>query len=241
MRHIRTRDESLIRSVKKYKRAVFIRPIDIHFELRFCQSRTCRVVRAAEIQYVYIVGRNVRHKAVRSICDEICQTVKSARTGVELSRAACHYVSIYINRIYRIGDRNLIVASEYVTYVSGVALRAVRYEHFVSVYFYASLCIFARDGISEEIISLLRAVPAEAGAHAHFLNSRFHSLDNGRRERTCDVADAEADQFLVGVLRCIRIYSAGNLREKIASLEFSVIIVNFNHILFSLHIVAFAI
>jgi len=75
------------------------------------------------------------------------------------------------------------------------------------------------DGLAQRGVALLGAVPGVAVGRAHARGARDEAGRDGRRDGLSRVADAEADDLGVGVLREVGGLAAVDLGEEIAGLE----------------------
>lgn len=111
-----------------------------------------------------------------------------------------HDVGVEVNRVYRVGYGEFQIAAEDFLNAGNVGLCAVADEYFVDVEVDAArLVVAVDDGLTEEIISLFRAVAAERFGLAHFVDGLVHRFDDGRSQGARYVADAETDDVCFGV------------------------------------------
>ena len=95
---------------------------------------------------------------------------------------SCHDVGVDIDRIYRIGDAHDVICGQDISDVTRIALRTIADKYFVAVELDASWNkIVSDDGIDQEIVALLRTVPAESLGVSIFINSTMHGADGSRR------------------------------------------------------------
>jgi hypothetical protein len=82
------------------------------------------------------------------------------------------------------------------------------------------------DQLGEELVAGLGAVAAERLAAGHLVHRRVQRRDDRRRQRLGDVADPQADDAGVGMLRLERLDPRGDIGEEIAALELEIVVVD---------------
>ncbi len=124
MRDFRLADVALVGGVEEEQGAVLLRVGDPARELRARRNRAGRVVRKAEVNQI---GRRVRRLGHEAVClragqinDALVAAAGSGRAGV-----AGHDVRIDVNRIDRIGDRDLVLVAQDIEDETAIGFRAV--------------------------------------------------------------------------------------------------------------------
>ncbi len=86
-----------------------------------------------------------------------------------------------------------------------------------------------QDGISQEVVALLRAVAPEAFGRRHLVGGTMNSLDDSWAQGLGDVANAEADDVGLGVLCLEDVHLFGNVREQVVVRQLEVVVVDESH------------
>ena len=213
------------------------RPVHPFLELRLGGGGAGGVVGEAE---VHDVGREVArggHEAVRGVAVKIDEP-RVAPACVR-ARAAGHHVRVHVHGIDGIGHRDDDVLPEELLDVAAVALRAVRDEDLVGRHVHAvGLEVVLRDGLAEEVITLLGTVAAERLARGLVVHGAVHRGDHGGREGLGDVADAEADHLRLRVRVLVGLDAVGDFGEQVRSLYLQVVFIDANHLCGLLSLVA---
>ena len=173
------------------------------FQLLFGISRTGRVVRRTQINYVslYIF---VRHR------QEIIFRLAFHINNV----TAAHNVSIQIYRVYRIRNQDSVCIAENIGDISAITLCTVADENFIAFQCNAEGSIIFYQCCMQEIIALLRTIAAEGRLYAHFYYSLCHCINNTFCQRQGNVANAQADNLFVWMCLSICAYLVRNISKK---------------------------
>src|SRR5690606_30946941 len=141
--------------------------------------------------------------------------------------AAGHDVGIDIDRIHGVGDgESQAFGGEDFLDVAAVALGAVGDEDFVGGDRAAAGGeIVLGNGFAQEGVALLGAIALEGGAVGHLVHAGVEGLDAGLRQGLGDVADAEADDRLVGIGGGEGVHALGDVGKEVAGLELQVVLV----------------
>ncbi len=144
--------------------------------------------------------------------------------------AASHDIGIDVNRINRIGDGELDVGGEDFLDIAAIALGTVGDKNFVSLDLAATGgVVVLGDGFAQEGIALFGAIALESGALGHLVGGGVQRLDADGRKRLGDVANAEADDRLVGMSGDVGADALGDVGEEIGGFELGVVFVDADH------------
>ena len=224
-RQRRIRDVRLVRGVEQDHRIGLLGPRDPARELLARRDRAGRIVRRAEVSNIDRGARRLGLEAVRFVADEVREagipTIGTGRIG-----ATCHHVRIDVNRIDRIGDRDLRGMREDLLDVAAIALAAIADEDLVGRDVDAAhLVVIRADRFDEKIVTLLGTVAAERLARAHLVDRGVHRFEDRGSEGLGDIADAEANDFRVRMRRRETAHAAPDLGEEVARRKFCVVLV----------------
>ena len=151
--------------------------------------------------------------------------------ALQISGASRHNVRVEINGINRVGDGNFAVERENFLNVAAVAFGAVADKNFVRFNVKpATFVIVIGNFLAQERISLFRAVAAKSFSVAHFISSTFHRVNAHLRQWTSHVADAEPNDFRVGIFRLELRGTFADFREQITAGQFQIIFVDLRHL-----------
>ena len=230
MRHALFGDEALVGGIEHDDGVVGVGVIDPCLQLLGVEHRAGGVVRAAQVDDVRAALGQRRAKAVLGGGGHV-HDVRPALGGfVVVACAAGHGVGIHVHGIHRVAHGYHVVDVQDVADVAAVGLCAVGDEDLVIGDVDAErMEIALGDGGAQEIVTLLGAVAVEGLGLRHVLDGGVHGLDDGRDERTRDVADAHLDELRLGMRLGIRGGTAGDLGEQIAAGKFLVIRVDLSH------------
>ena len=89
--------------------------------------------------------------------------------------------------------------------------------------------IVGRDRLAEEVISLFRAITAEAARRGHLVHGRVKGGDAGRRQGIGDVTDAQLDHLPFGIGALKGSHPLGDLGKEIGSLQLQIVLVHPQH------------
>ena len=179
---------------------VFFGGADPVFQFCLAHGRTGRVGRVAEVDHIDVFCRRLGFEAVFRRAGQIDDAGIAARAGIVKARVAAHDVGIEIYRIYRIGYGEGQIAAEDFLDAGCICFGTVADEDFIQLQIDAPCFIIAvNDGLTEKIVTLFRTIAAEGFGLAHFIDGFMHRFDDGRGQRTGDVANAETDDVRIGM------------------------------------------
>lgn len=116
-------------------------------------------------------------------------------------------------------------------YVTRIALGTVVDEHLVAVEMDAARHkVVAKDGIAQEVVTVLRTVASERRLDGHLVDGLVHGLDDGRTERARHVANAETDDARLRMQCLVCVYPLGYVDEQVASGQFQIMLIYQCHI-----------
>ena len=104
-------DVGLVSRVIKNDGIVRARIVDPLLQLLPGRHRPGRVIRIAQVDEIHLFLRKGRGKIILSRAGQVDQPCKLS-PFVALSSVACHHIGIHVNRVDRIGNRNLLPTSE---------------------------------------------------------------------------------------------------------------------------------
>src|SRR5690606_38830454 len=173
--------------------AVFVGVVDPLLERLARRDGAGRVVGEAEVDEVGRLRRKLGNEPVLGRRGQVGQPLVPP-VGGGPAGVAGHDVRVHVNGIDRVGDGDGVAFAQDVQDVAAVSLAAVGDEHFVGGDVAAARrVVVPTDRVAQPVIPLAGAVAVEALARGHVIHSAVHRLDDGRRERLGDVADAHAD------------------------------------------------
>lgn len=144
----------------------------------------------------------------------------------EFSGSPYHGVGVGIDGVDGVGQGHAVVPPEQLLDVGGVALGSVVDEYLVLVEVYAAgEEVALHDGLAQEVVAVLRAVAAEGVDVAHLVGGLLHGLHHGRRQGAGHVANAEADDALLGMRHLEGRDALGDVGEEVAARKTEVIFV----------------
>ena len=173
------------------------------FQLLFGISRTGRVVRRAQINYVslYIF---VRHR------QEIIFRLAFHINNV----TAAHNVGIQIYRVYRIRNQDSVCIAENIGDISAITLCTVADENFIAFQGNTEGSIIFYQCRMQKIIALLRTIATESFLYAHFCYSFRHCINNTFCQRQGNVTNTQADNLFVRMCLSISAYLVRDISKK---------------------------
>ena len=193
-----------------------------------------RVVREAKVDDVGALGRKFRREAVLRRAGHVDHVGPGARRRIIGAGTARHDIAVDVDRIDRIGDRDLVVRGEDLLDVGAVALRTIRNEDLVCFNVAASgFEIVLCDRAAQALITEVRCVSLECLLVRHLIDCAVQCIDDDRSERLGDVADAHADDFLVRIGRRELADLAADGREQVAARQFQIVVIDLIHMKFS--------
>ena len=197
-------DEVLVGGIIDDDGVVLVRVVDPLLQLLFAVGSTGGVVRGAEVDEVR-VDALVGHGA---------EAVLLGGGSID-DLAAGHDVRVDIDGIHRVGDEDDVVLGEDVLQVRAVGLGTVGDEDLVRTDVHAEALVVVRDGFPDEVVTFIVGVALEALLVCEVLGAFLQRVDGRFAERERDIADAHADDGLVGVCGDVLIRFSGNVREKV--------------------------
>ena len=126
VRDILLRNICLICCIIDDHAAVFVGVVDPLLKSCLCDSTTGGIVREAEIDQIrYLICRNLRKETILLFAGHVDHTVKVLTLFVIKTSTSGHNVGIYIYRINRVADCNLVIQSENLLDVSGITFCSI--------------------------------------------------------------------------------------------------------------------
>ena len=149
--------------------------------------------------------RNLRDEVIAFIARHVGYVTPLAI--LKDSRSTYHHVRIYINRINRVGNADVVIPSQNLLDISRIALGSIVYEDLVGIEMNATgQEVVLDDSLAEEVVASLRTVASEGSLHSHLVYSLVHCLDDGRAERLGYVTDAQTDYTLLWMCNLVGVH-----------------------------------
>ena len=146
---------------------------------------------------------------------------------LEDSRSTYHHVRVYINRINRVGNADVVIPSQNLLDISCITLGSIVYEYLVGVEMNATgQEVVLDDGLAEEVVASLRTVASEGSLHCHFVYSLVHCLDDGRAERLGYITDAQTDYTLLWMCNLVGCYLLCDVGEQVIACQLQEMFIN---------------
>ena len=172
------------------------------------------IVGITEVDHVYTVVGNLGCEVVAFIAGHVHHIAPVS--VLEDARASYHHIAVDVDRINGVGDADVVVPSQYLLYVAGVALGSVVDKHLVDIEMDATWQEVVLDNrLAQEVVASLRTVASEGSLHCHLFHCFVHGLDNGRTERLGHVANAQTDDSLLGVRYLVGVHLLGDVGKEI--------------------------
>ena len=205
MRNFRVGDICLVGSIIENDTLVSDGIVYPFSEFFLRDDRTRRVVWIAEINHVHTVVWNLRDEVIALIARHVGYVTPLAI--LEDSRSTYHHVRVYINRINRVGNADVVIPSQNLLDISRIALGSIVYEYLVGVEMNATWQkVVLDDSLSEEVVASLRTIASERSLLSHLVYSLVHRLDDGRAERLGYVTDAQTDYTLLWMCNLVGVH-----------------------------------
>ena len=217
VRQIFIADVAVVCSIEQNKCTRFVRVIHKFLQRFAAQNRTRRVVRAAKVNQLHRILRQVRLKVVLSSRCKICHFGEMS-IRLKRSRATRHHVAIKVNRINGVRNCNFRIGSKEFLDVRDIAFRTITYKHVVRIHFDSARSVFATDnGFTQEIVTLFGTVTTESPLDAHFVHGLVHGLNNRGDKRRSDIANAQADDVGIFMGALVFLDFLCNGRKKVTA------------------------
>ena len=188
-------------------------------------DRTRRVVWIAEVNHIHTVVWNLRDEVVALITWHIGYVTPLAI--LKDSRSTYHHVRIYINRINRVGNADVVIPSQNLLDISRIALSSIVHEDFVCIEMNTSWQeVVLDDCIAKEVVTSLRSVASEGSLHSHLVYSLVHCLDDGRAERLGYITDAQTDYTLLWMCNLVGCYLLCDVGEQVIACQLQEMFIN---------------
>ena len=143
------------------------------------------------------------------------------------SRSTYHHVRIYINRINRVGNADVVIPSQNLLDISRIALGSIVHEYLVGVEMNATRQeIVLDDSLTKEIVASLRTVASERSLLSHLIYCLVHRLDDGRAERLGYVTDAQTDYTLLWMCNLVGCYLLCDVGEQVIACQLQEMFIN---------------
>ena len=211
MWYIRLTDICLICSIVDDHCMLFVCVIYPFLQLILRDRCTGRVVRETQIddircllwkfwcESIFFLTWHVDHIAPKTGCCII-------RSG-----SSCHNIRIYINRIYRIADSDLIVKGKDLLNISGITFCTVTDKYFVDCDVNtACIVIVLYDRTTQKLITKVRCIALKCLLHAHLGYCLMQTVYDGWCEWLGYITDTKTDDLLVRICLLIRTYFLAN-------------------------------
>ena len=126
---------------------------------------------------------------------------------LEDSGSTYHHVRVYINRINRVGNADVVIPSQNLLDISRIALGSIVYEYLVGIKMNATWQkVVLDDSLAEEVVASFRTIASERSLLSHLVYSLVHRLDDGRAERLGYVTDAQTDYTLLWMCNLVGVH-----------------------------------
>ena len=210
-------DESLIRHIVADESVVLLSVSYPFLQFVARKGGACRIVRIAEIDDVDALAGQFGHKAILCRAGQI-DDVRPPSVGTQHACPSAHDIGIDIDGVNRVGDGDAHVRTEQFLEVAGVALGTVADKYLVLTDVDATTSeIVFYDGMAQKVVSLLRSVATERRSVGHLVGRTMQGFYDSRNERLGYVADAEADDLGLRMLRPESLHLLCYLREEIGT------------------------
>ncbi len=197
-------DEVLVSGVVDDDGVVLVRVVDPLLQLLFAVGGAGRVVRRAEVDEV----------GVHALVGHGAEAVLLVGGSID-DLAAGHDVRVDIDGIHRVGDEDDVVLREDVLQVRAVGLGTVGDEDLVRADVHAEALIIIGNGLPDEVVAFVVRIALEALFVGQVFGAFLEGVRGGLAERERHIADAHADDGLVGVRGDVLIRFSGDVREEI--------------------------
>ena len=214
MRNLFILNIGLISSIVENERVVLQGVVHPLAQLFLGNHRSRGVVGVAEVDHIHPLIRNLRNEVVLGITGHVDHI---RPTTVLLNTCPPnHHIRVDIDGIDRIGDANGVVPAHQFLNISRITLGTVVDEHLVTVEMNAAREeVVLQDGITQEIVTLLRTVAAESLAGSHLVGSLMDGFNDGGCQRLGYITDAQTDHINLRVGGLEGIHLLGNISEQV--------------------------
>ena len=143
------------------------------------------------------------------------------------SRSTYHHVRIYINRINRVGNADVVIPSQNFLDISRIALGSIVHEDLVGIEMNATgQEVVLDDSLAEEVVTALRTIATEGSLYGHLIHSLVHRLDDGRAERLGYITDAQTDYTLLWMCNLVGCYLLCDVGEQVIACQLQEMFIN---------------
>ena len=215
--HILLGDVGVVSSIKEDDGVMLQGVVHPLFQLLTGEGGARRIIRAAEVNQVNGLFRQLRAEIVLGVAGKIGDALVAA-IRLQSAGAAGHDIGVQVYRVYRIRDGNGVIGAEDFLDVAAVALGTIRHEYLVSLNAQPLVVVFD-DFIHQEAVALLRAVAPEGIGGCHFVYCLVHGLDAGLWQWQGYIAYAQGNDVSFRMRLNEGGPPAGCLPEKIAACQ----------------------
>ena len=146
---------------------------------------------------------------------------------LEDSGSTYHHVRVYINRINRVGNADVVIPSQNLLDISRIALGSIVYEYLVGVEMNATWQkVVLDDSLAEEVVASLRTVASERSLLSHLVYCLVHRLDDGRAERLGYVTDAQTDYTLLWMCNLVGVHLLCDVGKQVIASQLQEMFIN---------------
>ena len=214
MRNLFILDVGLISSIVENERVVLQGVVHPLAQLFLGNHRSRGVVGVAKIDHIHPLIRNLRNEVVLGITGHVDHIRPS--TVLLNTCPSDHHIRVDIDGIDRIGNANGVIPAHQFLNVSRITLGTVVDEHLVTVEMNAAREeVVLQDGITQEIVTLLRTVAAESLTGGHLVGSLMNGFNHGGCQRLGNITDAKTDYINLRVGGLEGIHLLGNISEQV--------------------------
>ena len=225
MRNFRVGDICLVGCIIEDDALVLDSVVYPFSEFLFRDDRTRRVVWIAEINHIHTVVWNLRDEVIAFIARHVGYVTPLAI--LKDARSTYHHVRIYINRINRVGNADVVIPSQNLLDISRIALGSIVHEDLVGIEMNATgQEVVLDDSLAEEVVASLRTVASERSLHSHLVYSLVHCLDDGRAERLGYITDAQTDYSLLWMGNLVGCYLLCDVGEQVIACQLQEMFIN---------------
>ena len=198
--------------------AMLICIINPFLQLRLCDRGTGRIVWKAQINDIRYFLWQLRCKIIFCGTWHIDHIAPCFCLRIILACSSCHNIGIYINRINRVTDSDLVILGKYFLNVTGIALGTIRYKNFIRADITATqLIIIFRNSFSQKFIPKIRCIAMEGFCYAHLRNRTMQCINDHRCKWLGHIADSQTDDLFIRVLLCKCVYFLSDRGKKVTA------------------------
>ena len=185
--------------------------INPYLKLILCDRGTCRIIWKTKINNIRCILWKLRHKIVLLCTWHINDIRPFLCSRIICTGTSCHCIGIYIYRINRITDSNLVILTENISDITRITLCSVTDKNLIGCNIASSvLIILLCDHITQKLISQIRCISLKCLLLGHLINRTVKSVDYSRCQWQCHIPNTKADNILVRICLAVCCYLFGN-------------------------------